>query len=75
MHYEVSKDGFFLQSLLDLRTYEVFQGLYSRPILNHAFDFWLDEKHFERSCETGPAKTGSARLVPPPLGDGHHKSG
>ena len=75
MHYEVSKDVFILQSLLDLQTYKVFQGSYSRPILNHAFDFWLDEKHFEPSCKTGPTKTGSAGLVPPPSGDRNHKSG
>ena len=43
MHYEVSKDGFTLWSLLDLGTFEVFQDLYYRPILNHAFDYWLAE--------------------------------
>ena len=43
MHYEVSKDGFTFQSLLNLQTFEVFQGSHSRPILNHAFDFWLAE--------------------------------
>ena len=47
MHYEVSKDHFTLWSLLDLRTFEVFQGLHSRLFLNHAFDFWLDDKCFE----------------------------
>ena len=37
----VSKDRFTLWSLLDLQTFEVFQGLYSSCILKYAFDFWL----------------------------------
>ena len=67
MHYEVSKDGFTLLSLLDLRTYEVFQGLHSRPTLNHTFDFWLDENYFEPSCKSGLAKTGPTGPVPASL--------
>ena len=67
MHYEVSKDDSTLWSLLDLRTYEVFQGLYTSPILNHAFDFWLAEKYFELPQKSGPAKTGPAGPILPPL--------
>ena len=67
MHYKVSKDGFILRSLLDLRTFEVFQDPYSSPTLNHAFDFWLAEKYFQPSWKSGPAKTGPAGLVPLPL--------
>ena len=67
MHYEVSKDGFTLWSLLDLQTFEAFQGSYSSPILNHTFDFWLAEKYFEPSWKSSPAKIGLAGLVLPPL--------
>ena len=67
MHYEVSKDGFTLQGLVNLQTFEVFQGLHSSPILNYAFDFWLAEKYFEPSWKSGPAKTGPAGPVPSPL--------
>ena len=67
MHYKVSKDGFTLQHLLNLQTYEVFQGLYSRPTLNHTFDFWLNENYFEPSWKSVPAKTEPAGPVPPPL--------
>ena len=56
MHYEISKDGSTLQSSLDLRTFEAFQGSHSSPILNHAIDFWLDEKYFDSSWKSGPAK-------------------
>ena len=66
MHYEVSKD-FTVWSLLDLRTFEVFQGSHSSPILNHAFDFWLAEKCFEPSWKSGMAKTRLAGPVPLPL--------
>ena len=64
---QVSKDGFTLWSLLDLRTFEISQGSYSSPILNHAFDFWLAEKYFKSPWKSGPAKTRPAGLVPPPL--------
>ena len=51
-------------------TFEVFQGSYSSPILNHAFNFWF-EKYFELPWKSDPAKiaTGPARPVswPPPL--------
>ena len=49
--------GWFYRSLLDLRTFKVFQGSYSSPIFNHASDFCLD---FEPSWKSGLAKTGSA---------------
>ena len=49
MHYQVSKDDFTLQSLLDLQTFKVFQGSYFSPIVNHVFDFWLAGKCFEPS--------------------------
>ena len=55
------------QSLVDLRTFEAFQGSYFSPILNHAFDFWLAEEYFESSWKSDPAKTGPARPVPSPL--------
>ena len=64
MHYEVSKDNFTVWSLLNLRTFEVFQGLHSSPILSHAFDFWLAEKYFEPSWKSGLAKTELAGPVP-----------
>ena len=67
MHYEVSKDGFTLQSLLDLQTFEALQGSYSSPILNHTFDFWLAEKYFEPSWKSSLAKTGLAGPVLLPL--------
>ena len=38
-HYEVAKDSFTVLSLIDLQTLKVFQGSYSNPILNYAFDF------------------------------------
>ena len=38
MHYTVLNGGFTLQSLVNLQTFEVFQGSYPSPILNHAFD-------------------------------------
>ena len=66
MHYEVSKDGLTLWSLLYLRNF-VFKGSHSRPILNHAFDFWLAEKYFEPSLKSGQAKTKPAGPVLPPL--------
>ena len=62
MHYEVSKDGLILQSLVNLQTFKVFQGLYSSHILKHAFDFWLAEKYFELSWKSILAKTGPAKL-------------
>ena len=34
----------FNQSLDDLQTFEVFQGSYSSPTLNHGFGFWLAER-------------------------------
>ena len=48
-------------------TFEVFQGLFSSPILNHAFDVWLAEKYFKPSWKSGQTKnrttrTGSAVL-------------
>ena len=64
MHYEVSKDGFTLRSLHGLRTFKVFQGSHSSPILNYAFDFWLAEKYFKPSWKSGPAKTQPVGLVP-----------
>ena len=67
MHYEVSNDDFTFRSLLDLQTFKVIQGLHSRPILNHAFDFWLAEKYFEPSWKSGSAKTGTPVPVPLPL--------
>ena len=67
VHYEVSKDGFTVWGLLDLRTFKVFHGSYSRPILNCAFDLWLAEKYFEPTWKSGSAKIGPARLVPLPL--------
>ena len=67
MHYEVSNDDFTPWSLLDLQTFEVIQGFHSRPILNHAFDFWLAEKSFEPSWKSISAKTGPAVPVPLPL--------
>ena len=33
----------------------------------HAFYFWLAEKYFEPPWKSGPAKTGPAGPVPPPL--------
>ena len=59
--------GYILLSLLNLQISQVLQGSYSSPILNYAFDFWLAEEHFEPSWKSIPAKTGTARLVPPPL--------
>ena len=67
MYYEVSKDDFTLRSLLDLRTFKVFQGSYSSPILNHAFDFSLTEKYFEPFWKSGLAKTEPTGPVLPPL--------
>ena len=67
MYCEVSKEGFTLQSLLDLRTFEVFQHSYSSPILNHALNFWLAKQYFEPSWKSGLAKTGPAGPVTPPL--------
>ena len=61
------KGWFYSLELLDLRTFEVFQGLHSRPILNHAFDFWLAEKYFEPFWKSDPAKIGPAGPVPLPL--------
>ena len=51
--------------LLDLQTFEAFKVC----ILNHAFDYWLADKCFEPTWKSGPAKTGPARPVPPPLSD------
>ena len=48
-------------------TFKVFQGLYSCPILNHAFDVWLAEKYFKPSWKSGQTITGPPRLVPPSL--------
>ena len=66
MRYKVWKNGFTLRSLLDLRTFEVFQSSHSNPALKHSFDFWLAERYFEPSWKSGPAKTGLAGSVPPP---------
>ena len=51
----VSKDGFTLRSLLGLQTFEVFQGSYFSPILNHAFGFWLAENISEPPWKNVPA--------------------
>ena len=67
VHYEISKDGFIYQSLLDLQSFEAFQGLYSSHILNHVFEFWLARKYFEPLWKNDQAKTGPARAVPPLL--------
>ena len=67
MHYKVSKGGFTLSSLLKLWTYEVFQDSYPRPILKHAFEFWLAEIYFEPAWKSGLTKTGPAGLVLLPL--------
>ena len=61
------KGWLYSSSLLSLQTFEVFQGSYSSPILNHAFEFWLTDKYFEPPWKSGPAKTRSGRPVPPPL--------
>ena len=66
MHYEDSKDITFW-SLLDLQTFKVFQGSYSRPVLNHAFDFWLVENILNLLGKSGPAKTRPAGPDGPPL--------
>ena len=67
MHYKVSKDGFTLQSLLDLRTFKVFQDSCFSPILNLAFVFWLAEKYFGPSWKSGLAKTEPTGPVLQPL--------
>ena len=56
IHYEASKDGFTFPSLLNLQTFEVFQGL-SGPILNACIrvDIQLPEKYFEPPWKSGPA--------------------
>ena len=63
-------DGFTFRSLLNLRTFKVFQGLYSRSILNYAFDFWLAEKYFQISTflekwsgQNWTSRTGSTSLA------------
>ena len=67
MHYKVSKNDFTLWSLLELQTYEVSQGSYSRPIPNYGIDFWLAGKYFELPWKSGLAETRLDRPVPPPL--------
>ena len=65
--YEISKDCFTLQSLLNLRTFEVFQDSYSNSTLNHAFDVCLAEKYFEPPWKSIPAKTIPAGEIMQPL--------
>ena len=69
IHYEVSKDGFTLQSLyLTFELLKYFKiHIATSPILNHAFDFWLAEKYFEPSWISGLAKIEPAGPVPPSL--------
>ena len=54
-------------SLLDFQTFEVFQDSYPRPIVNHAFDFWLAEIYFTPAWKSSLTKTGPAGLVLLPL--------
>ena len=42
---------------------------YSKAVSQpHTFESWLTEKYFEPPWKSGPAKTRTAGLVPPPLG-------
>ena len=66
MHCEVSKDDATLWCLLDLWTFEAFQGSYSSPLLTMHW-FLVSWKYSEPSWKSGPAKTRPARLVLPPL--------